>query len=49
MISEHDEFETCQACSGSGEGSYDGSSCKECEGLGEVPVFDPNANYGGTD
>ena len=25
----------CEACSGSGEGQYDGSVCPVCKGLGE--------------
>ena len=32
------ESEICSACNGSGEGSYDGSSCFVCRGRGEVPA-----------
>ena len=28
----------CSACSGSGEGMYDGSTCRTCRGSGEVWV-----------
>lgn len=30
-------MEICRACNGSGEGRYDGSTCKICKGNGEVP------------
>ena len=32
-----DEYELgiCDACSGSGEGQYDGSVCPVCKGMGE--------------
>jgi DnaJ-class molecular chaperone len=26
----------CPDCEGSGEGNYDGSTCKTCRGLGEI-------------
>jgi hypothetical protein len=28
--------ETCPACSGSGEGRYDGTKCQYCNGRGET-------------
>ena len=28
----------CNACSGSGEGQHEGTSCRVCKGLGEVWV-----------
>lgn len=40
IVDDSDELETnefddyCPACSGSGEGSYDGSSCRCCGGSG---------------
>lgn len=33
-----DEDEICSACSGSGEGMYDGSRCYKCKGCGVEPV-----------
>lgn len=30
------ELEQCSACSGSGEGRYDGTRCQYCNGKGEV-------------
>jgi DnaJ-class molecular chaperone len=30
------EPETCSACSGSGEGRYDGTRCQYCNGKGEL-------------
>lgn len=33
-----DTSELCPACSGSGEGHYDGSTCLSCGGSGEVEV-----------
>ena len=30
------ESEICPACNGSGEGRYDGSTCSNCRGTGEV-------------
>jgi len=30
------EIVYCSACSGSGEGAYDGSICSTCKGRGEV-------------
>lgn len=30
------EPETCSACSGSGEGRYDGTRCQYCNGKGET-------------
>lgn len=32
-----DEDEICGACSGSGEGMYDGSTCYRCKGSGSEP------------
>ena len=32
------EDEICGACSGSGEGMYDGSTCHRCKGYGSEPV-----------
>lgn len=49
----HDEnYVICPACNGSGEGSYDGSTCQACRGWGELPANsddDEPMNYGGTD
>lgn len=28
----------CSACNGSGEGAYDGSTCRACRGRGELPA-----------
>jgi hypothetical protein len=48
MIDEHednedytdeiDEYDYCHVCSGSGEGMYDGSSCRACGGTGNATV-----------
>lgn len=35
-IDEDDGWEICPACSGSGEGMYDGSTCYKCRGYGEI-------------
>lgn len=36
MTTEQEEYELiCNACGGSGEGSYDGSVCRVCKGSGE--------------
>jgi len=32
------EDEICSWCSGSGEGMYDGATCKKCHGCGVEPV-----------
>ena len=32
-----DDDEICSACSGSGEGMYDGSTCYKCKGNGIEP------------
>lgn len=32
------EDDICSACSGSGEGMYDGSTCYRCKGCGVEPV-----------
>ena len=41
-----DEYEDCSACSGSGEGMYDGSRCYKCKGTGVEPVeMDDNECY----
>lgn len=32
----HDEGALCASCAGSGEGSYDGSTCRTCRGSGVV-------------
>jgi DnaJ-class molecular chaperone len=34
---EDDEDEICSACSGSGEGMWDGSTCYKCRGRGVEP------------
>ena len=34
--SDTDDDTICRWCNGSGEGMYDGSSCKECKGSGAV-------------
>jgi DnaJ-class molecular chaperone len=31
-----DDTHICQHCNGSGEGSYDGSTCQMCKGKGEI-------------
>ena len=36
-IEEDDEDEICSWCSGSGEGMYDGSTCRKCHGSGVEP------------
>jgi DnaJ-class molecular chaperone len=33
-----EEDEICSACSGSGEGMWDGSTCYRCRGCGLEPV-----------
>ena len=33
-----DDMLLCLTCSGSGEGSSDGATCRACKGLGEVEV-----------
>lgn len=33
---EDDELGICPACSGSGEGQNEGSTCSRCKGMGEV-------------
>jgi DnaJ-class molecular chaperone len=38
IIDEDYEDEICSACSGSGEGMYDGSTCYKCKGSGVEPV-----------
>jgi RecJ-like exonuclease len=35
---EDDGYEICHRCKGSGEGTYDGSTCGFCNGTGEEPV-----------
>lgn len=35
---EDDALDHCDACSGSGEGMYDGSNCYKCHGSGVEPV-----------
>jgi hypothetical protein len=37
-IEEDDEDEICSWCSGSGEGMYDGATCKKCHGCGIEPI-----------
>ena len=34
--SDEPEYFICNACNGSGEGSYDGSSCRVCKGMGSI-------------
>jgi len=36
------ESEICPICNGSGEGRYDGSTCKRCGGIGEVSPLNDN-------
>jgi len=38
MLEEEAEDDICSWCSGSGEGMYDGASCKKCKGSGIEPV-----------
>jgi len=33
-----DDYEDCSWCSGSGEGMWDGSTCRHCHGSGVEPV-----------
>ena len=33
------EYLICNACNGSGEGSYDGSSCRVCKGMGTIKGY----------
>ena len=41
---DEDEFDDmCDWCSGTGEGQYDGSSCRKCNGTGMMP-FDGEDN-----
>ncbi len=35
---EDDDYEDCSWCSGSGEGMWDGSTCRHCHGTGVEPV-----------
>jgi len=53
MIEEHDDHEDfdeddeehmCDWCNGTGEGQYDGSSCRKCHGTGMMP-FDGGDDY----
>ena len=39
---EEREDEICSWCSGSGEGMYDGATCKKCHGCGIEPVEKEN-------
>ena len=32
----YEGFDYCGRCNGSGEGSYDGSTCPTCKGTGEI-------------
>jgi len=42
MTTEQEEYELmCNACSGSGEGSHDGSTCQICKGSGEYQGEEP--------
>lgn len=34
---EYDDEYICPACSGSGEGMWDGSTCRKCKGTGGYP------------
>jgi len=38
MLEEEAEDDICSWCSGSGEGMYDGATCKKCKGSGIEPV-----------
>jgi len=38
MLKEEAEDDICSWCSGSGEGMYDGATCKKCKGSGIEPV-----------
>lgn len=33
---------TCPACNGSGEGMYDGTRCRQCNGTGVEAVEEPD-------
>lgn len=37
-IDDEPEDEICSWCSGSGEGMYDGATCRKCHGSGVEPV-----------
>jgi DnaJ-class molecular chaperone len=39
-ILDEDEDHTCVACTGTGEGHWDGSSCTNCGGKGEITTND---------
>jgi len=40
-----DEDDICSACNGSGEGSWDGSTCHKCRGTGAEPVEKVDSDY----
>jgi DnaJ-class molecular chaperone len=42
---EYDDEYICPACSGSGEGMWDGSTCRKCKGTGGYPKQYRNDDY----
>lgn len=40
-----DDDELCDWCNGTGEGQYDGSSCRKCHGTGMMPREDLDDDY----
>jgi DnaJ-class molecular chaperone len=38
MIDDDESYDVCSACSGSGEGMWDGSRCYKCHGTGCEPI-----------
>jgi DnaJ-class molecular chaperone len=45
MIDEDDDYEDCSWCSGSGEGMWDGSTCRKCNGTGVEPIETKDDDY----
>lgn len=40
-----DDDELCDWCNGTGEGQYDGSSCRKCHGTGMMPFDEVDDDY----
>lgn len=45
MNDDDTEDEICSWCSGSGEGMYDGATCRKCHGSGVEPVETVDDDY----
>lgn len=45
IYDEDDDDELCDWCNGTGEGQYDGSSCRKCHGTGMMPREDVDDDY----